>query len=219
MLKKILVGAAVLGLTAAALANGNGVSTIAAPVSDFDPGFVIGLQAGLGSAGWYRLKDSEKIENDNSLAGRLYVGYDFTKNWGAELGYVYFGSKTTIKSNDGNNTQYSDIRTQIIDLVGVGTIPIVDSFDIYGKAGLAYLMSKGIKSGGNNSVGDNDKQNNVGVALGIGADYYFTDNIWMDLSWTTYLTGKKFGKYGSTTSVGNYQPDANFYAIGIGYDF
>lgn len=219
MLKKMLIGIAALGLSAAALANGNSVVT-AAPASDFNPGFYLGLQAGLGSAGWYRLENDFKVENDNSLTGRLYFGYDFTKNWGAELGYVYFGSKTTVKNN-AKTTTYGDIRTQIIDLVGVGTIPIVDTFDIYGKAGVAYMMSKGIRNAKDSDgayLGSDDKQNNLAAVLGIGADYYFTPDLWMDLSWTTYMAGKKFGDNG-TVPVGNYQPDANFYAIGIGYSF
>lgn len=219
MLKKVLVGAAALGLTVAALANGNSVPVVTAvPASEFNPGIYLGLQAGYGVAGWYRVKDDYSVSDDNGLAGRLLLGYDFTKYWAAEVGYTYFGGKSKLK--DGASTAVSEIRTQAFDLVAKGKIPVVDKFDIYGKAGIAYLMSKGIRKAvdaGDSWVGSNDKQNNVAAVLGLGADYYFKPNLWMDLSWTKYIVGKKFG--GTTSYVDNYQPDTDLFVLGLNYKF
>jgi len=229
MVKKLLVGAAALGLTVAALANGNSVSEstalAAVPASEFNPGIYLGLQGGYGLSGWKRADGSDlKVSDDASLTGRVFIGYDFTKYWAMELGYAYFGSKTKIR--DTSNTLASEITTQAFDLVGKGKVPVVDNFDIYGKFGIGYLMSKGIQkaqgtfSDGTYYLGEKDKQNNVAGVVGVGAEYYFMPNLWMDLSWTRYMTNAKFGTtQGSTNYFGKYQPDADFYALGVAYKF
>jgi len=219
MLKKMLIGVAAFGLTAAALANGNSVVTAAPIASDFNPGMYLGLQAGLGQAGYYRFKgydDSNNaitVDDDNSLTGRIFAGYDFTKYWAAEFGYTYFGSKAKVTDNGSGNQKIStSIRTQMVDLVAKGKLPVLDQFDIYGKAGVVYSFSS--FSGTDLSDGTKDASNdrNFGAALGIGADYYFMPNLWMDVSWTTHMYGKKFNS-------SSYQPDSNFYALGLAYKF
>jgi len=223
MFKKLLIGAAALGLTAAALANGNAVSSaavVAAPASEFNPGIYIGLQGGYAQAGWYRLKGdtitsvgTTKVTDDGVIGGRVYVGYDFTKNWALELGYLYFGTKTKFKAND---TTYGDIRTQAFDLVGMGSIPVTDDFDVYGKLGVGYLMSKGLTQTA--GLFEKDKQNNFAAVVGFGVEYTFVQNWAVDLSWTRYIVNKK-AVYGGNATYGSYQPDADFYAIGIEYKF
>jgi len=236
MLKKILIGVAALGLTAAALANGNTVSEstalAAVPASEFDPGIYLGLQGGYGLSGWKRVEgDAAKVSADGGLSGRAFVGYDFTKYWAMELGYTYFGPKTKVK--DASGTVLSQIRTEAWDLVGKGKIPVVDSFDIYGKLGVGYLMSKGIQKASTTFssdtvyVGEKDKQNNIAGVVGVGAEYYFMPNLWMDLSWTRYMTNAKSGMTYTGTldsnatvyANGKYQPDADFYALGVAYKF
>jgi len=227
MLKKIFIGIAALGLTATALANGNSVPLTTAtttPANNFNPGIYLGIQGGYAIAGWYRINNEMlndtgtsvmKVKDDSGIGGRVFVGYDFTKNWAAELGYMYFGSKTKLKVND---TTYGDVTTQAFDLVGKGKIPIVDKFDIYAKLGIGYLMSKGLQHFGGNTLFTKDKQNNISGVVGFGVDYYFMPNLWMDLSWTRHIVDKK-GSDSSGNAYGKYQPDADLYALGIAYKF
>lgn len=221
MLKKILVGAAALGLTAAVLANGKTAISAGIPASEFNPGIYLGVQAGLGESNWKNGKSGYndfKVSDDTGLAVRIFAGYDFTKYWAAEVGYTYFGSKTKIKNA---TTTLSDISTQAFDLVGKGKIPVVDRFDVYGKAGIGYVVSSGINKGAVENayyIGSHDQQNNFGVLLGMGAEYYFTPSLWMDLSWTRTILRKGFGETASTY-YSQYQPDPDFYALGIAYKF
>lgn len=217
MLKKILIGLAVLGLTVAALANGNSVPVVTTvPTSEFNPGIYVGLQGGYGVNGWYRIKPEFDVSNDEGLTGRVFVGYDFTKTWALEAGYTYFSSESKIKDS---SIVMSEIRTQAFDLVGKLKVSVINNFGVYAKAGVVYLMSKGINKGSDGYyIGTKDKQNNLGVAMGLGAAYYFTPSLWMDLSWTKNIIGRKLGQT-STTWFGPYQPDTDFYALGIAYKF
>lgn len=223
MLKKILIGVAALGLTAAALANGNSISEstalAAVPASEFDPGLYVGLQAGYGLTGWKKVQGADlSVSKDGNIAGRVLVGYDFTKYWAAEAGYTYFAKKTEIKAG---STLNGDVRTQAWDLVAKGKIPVVDDFEMYGKVGVGYLMSKGLQHT-SNSFFLKDKQNNFAGVVGAGAEYYFMPNLWMDLSWTRFMVANRCGNLvsgGTTYTYGKYQPDADLFALGVAYKF
>jgi len=221
MLKKILIGVAALGLTAAALANGNSISEstalAAVPASEFDPGLYVGLQAGYGLSGWKRVNgNAVDVSNSsaNNIAGRVLVGYDFTKYWAAEAGYTYFFKKAQLKAG---SVLEGDVRTQALDLVAKGKIPVVDQFDMYGKAGIGYLMSKGLQHTANIEFAK-DKQNNFAGVVGAGAEYYFMPNLWMDLSWTRFMVATGCGSSNGYT-FNKYQPDADLFALGVAYKF
>jgi len=222
MVNKILIGIAVLGLTATVLAEDSSISETVTSVSTFNPGVYFGLQAGYGEVGWKKVKGSTnnfRVNDDASLTGRIFVGYDFTKYWAAEFGYTYFSAKTKIQS-PSSGVALSDVRTQALDLVGKGKLPVQDNFDIYAKAGIGLMMSKGINKASNSgtTIGNADQQNNLAAVVGFGGEYYFNSNLWLDLSWTKNFVGKNFGQ---TTSsyYGPYQPNTDLYAVGIAYKF
>ena len=223
MFKKLAVSVAALGLYATALANGGIVTSTAiasSPISDFNSGVYLGVQGGYGVSGWKNVNgDSYKVSDADGFAGRLLIGYDFTKNWAIEAGFLYIGSNAKIKNTDG--TVLSDIRTQALDLVVKGKIPVADNFDIYAKLGPGYLMSKGLRKAVD-SDGDylfsKDNPQNLALVFGVGADYYFMPNLWLDLSWTGYLVNSKFGNVGNV-NFDKYKPNANFYALGLYYKF
>jgi len=83
-------------------------------------------------------------------------------------------------------------------------------------------MSNGLQSGkghhDNNWWFAKDKANNLGAVVGFVASYYFMPNLWIDLSWTRYIVNKKVG-YNGNAIYGDYQPDADLYALGIAYKF
>jgi len=226
MFKKIFAVTA-LSLSAAVFANGNIPMAPASVASDFDPGFYLGLQGGYGASGWDKV-DSQivllKSSNANSLTGRVFVGYDFTKNFALEVGYAYFGSKATL-TEMYYNTKDGEVRTQAFDLVGKGKIAFLDNFNVYAKLGIGYLMSNGLKSGAGQAAGyvstnwfTKDKVGNFGAVAGFGLSYYFMPNLWTDISWTRYIVNKKFGVRNGTV-YGDYQPDADLYALGLAYKF
>lgn len=230
--KIILVGALAMGLSAGAFAMGDDTAPATMPVaasSDFNPGIYIGLQAGYGNSGWttgssyidfYDASGNEYYGTLNQggktgFAGRVFAGYDFTKNFALELGYMRMFTKlaTDITGTKygpsgavlNTGTYHGTTLTQAFDLMGKLTVPFADTFGVYAKLGADYLMS----SYGSAFSGSTK---NFNVAYGAGLDYFITPNLVTDLSWTRYNGNQKLNS-------DKYQPFADFFALGISYKF
>ncbi len=122
-----------------------GHSNITAAVNDFN------------AVNWQNY--SASVKNASSgLAGRLFLGYQFTPNWAVELGYLkfhdadlkgdYTGSSNLVGSEEGmsiptNGENYSYkgvVKEHAFDLVGKGILPLENGFSLYGKLGIAYVQ-------------------------------------------------------------------------------
>ncbi|WP_146490073.1 OmpA family protein [Vibrio sp. T20] len=104
----------------------------------------------------------EKCEDD-SVAGGIYGGYNFTDNITLELNADYLGDYDTSFNNNGTPKTYSD-SIVAISLSPMYRLAIKQEFDIFFKAGPAYIM--------------HDDEDDVVLALGIGAEKQFSDD-WM----------------------------------------
>jgi OmpA-OmpF porin, OOP family len=198
MLKKslLITAIAAVAVSSVVFAKGdNAMSMPSAPVYDFNPGIVVGLQGGYANTGWDALS---LASGSTGIAGRAFVGFDFHKNFAVEGGYTYFGKKASI---DGLDT----FRTQAFDLVGKMKVPMDNGFGLYAKVGADYLMTK--ESGS----GESENQDHFGVVYGVGASYDITPNFVADLSWT------RFG--GNLELSEKFQPNADLYALGLAYKF
>ncbi|WP_342219373.1 outer membrane beta-barrel protein [Rickettsiella endosymbiont of Miltochrista miniata] len=177
-----------------------------------------------------------------SIAGRLAIGYQFTKNWAAELGYTQFGQQKSnlLMSNTSTTTEYVvspfiihgdpvivpvDVTTTTIvakeaitinqhafDIVGKGIYPISDKFNVYAKAGMAYLTTT-VKSKGDMQYQGKPatavfSKNNWAPEAGIGLTYDITPNVFIDTSFTHI---QPIGK--------NKPANIDFATVGIGYSF
>jgi OOP family OmpA-OmpF porin len=63
-------------------------------------------------------------------------GYHFNRNLGVEAGYSIVGD-TTVNTVTVGNTWHETMKTKIFQVVAVGTFPISDKFELFGKLGLA----------------------------------------------------------------------------------
>ncbi len=142
-----------------------------AAYADIDYGFYIGGDIGGARAGLNEdqiglalsLPRTFEVHQDvkTRALGRAYIGYQFNEYVGTELGYNYIQSTpvtitnpqavtivtvsgsppvttTTYKSSTANGKT----RQQALDLVLVGTLPLDYGVGIFGKLGVAYLVSK-----------------------------------------------------------------------------
>ncbi|MFA6408896.1 MAG: outer membrane beta-barrel protein [Gammaproteobacteria bacterium] len=212
MLKKILlVGAVALGLSSAAFANGADENVAAAPC-EFAPGINLGLQLGYALTGWKNLDLAGtpflNVNSANNFAGRIFAGYDFHKNFALELGYFRTFADAKLR-NAADSADVAKITTQAIDLLLKVKVPLVDCWGIYTKVGLAYLMSN---FNSNTSGYTIDNSHNFNAAYGAGVEYKITSNWTTDLSWMHYNGN-------ANISSANFQPNVNFFALGISYKF
>ncbi|MCD6055712.1 MAG: outer membrane protein [Gammaproteobacteria bacterium] len=98
------------------------------------------------------------------------LGYQFGQLFGLEVGAASFAPQ---KATAAGQTFTAD-RSYIYDLAGKFTFPIKDKFDIFAKAGPAF-MTRGASTD-SEELG-NYNEYGLGVAYGVGADYNFTQHV------------------------------------------
>jgi OmpA-OmpF porin, OOP family len=140
-------------------------SVYAAP--ETESGILIGIDAGRAEAHKYCDGVVDCDHADTSI--RADVGYQFTKNWSAELGYTSFG--TLFKSHD-NNFDASQ-KASAWTASGIGTLPFGEHFGVFGRAGVARYETN--NSGAVQGVPVKDRQD-VKPYFGAGVKFDFTKN-------------------------------------------
>jgi len=199
----------------------------------FTPGVYIGVQGGYADTGWDDFEGSPdtwllwspdtEVNDDKGFGGRVFLGYDAYDWLAFELGYLYVAHETDITSKHSAgpvpaNTEISDIRTQAIDLVGKLKSPTYEGFGLYAKAGVGYLMEDGRNKFADipraEDVFFKDDVDKFDLVYGLGLSYTIPnhDSWTFDLSWTRYESGH-------STLDNEWQPDLDFYALGLMYKF
>ena len=208
---KRIIAISVLGVSALGMVAANATSNGA---------YVTG-QLGLAANG-NQFKGTKDLPKDanfgktqktaKGLAGRIAIGYQFTPHWAAELGYLQLGqqkSDFTQGSGSSKFTQLFTIDQHAFDVLGKGIYPISDKFNVYAKAGMAYLTTtvKGnlVKE---KSIMAPLAKHNWAPEAGLGFTYNMTSNVFIDTSIT------------HIQPMGKNKPNSiNFAAVGIGYSF
>lgn len=138
-------------------------------------------------AGWYvgaglgltTVKDTGGTENltsysrdSHSTGGKLFVGYQFTENFGIEGAYTDFGKETFSYTATGV-TGSGDLKANAFTLAATGRLPLGNSFALLGKAGAAGMQVKyrdsWVDSGTPGSL--NGNKTTVVPMLGVGFEY------------------------------------------------
>lgn len=112
---------------------------------------------------------------NTASAWRVSVGYDFTPNWGAELGFADYGSAAlgvaTVPVVFAGRTfpvgaSLGQWKAWGYELAGIGTMPLSREFGVFGKLGLAQTTIN-LTVPGTRSVTNT-------IAWGFGAKYAVT---------------------------------------------
>jgi OOP family OmpA-OmpF porin len=110
------------------------------------------------------------VDGDDS-GFKIYGGFQFTKHWGAEVGYVDFG-KAGIRGSVIGIPFTGDLGITAFTLAGTGTLPLGTNFALLGKVGLAQWEADASVSGAG-SASDSGSD----MFYGIGARYSFNKNL------------------------------------------
>ena len=146
----------------------------------FAEGFSIG--ASIGSAKIAVDDSSAGIDFDaTDLGWKIFGKYMFNDNWGLELGYVDLGAP-----DDTILTVPVEISADGIDLYLIGSIPLSDSFDLFGKVGaIAWDAEISTPTPGVPSESDDGTD----LALGVGVSLHASDTFsilgefeWFDIA-------------------------------------
>jgi opacity protein-like surface antigen len=143
----------------------------------------------------------------NQFGTRAYMGYQLNHYAAFEGGIDYF---TGVKYDTKNVPTCSSVQARVrgFDIVGKGSLPVY-SFDIYGKAGVAFIYqtySGALNPDTNNACGDSTHQTKFSPTVSIGGSYAFNQNWVTDISW-------------NRIQVGGVIKSVDFFGLGISYHF
>lgn len=137
----------------------------------------------------------QKVPDEKDTAWKLFGGYQFNRNFAAELGYHHLGEV----SRGGVTTE-----ARAWDLVGLGILPVANTLSAYGKLGLYYGQTE------RRTTGVNAKENDNGLTYGVGVQWDAIPALGVRLDWQRY---DQMG--GPTTGEG----DVDVLSVGVLYRF
>ncbi len=143
---------------------------------------------------------------------RLQGGYRFNPYLAVEAGYIDFGKAKYQASYTGGSAQ-GTLKAGGFDVVGLASLPLNDSFSIFGKAGLvaARVKSNLIAVGGAAGASGRASDNSIRPLLGVGALYKLTDHVDLRADYD-HVSG-----LGSSSKTG--KMDSNMVSLGAAYNF
>lgn len=175
-------------------------TAVAAPAFAADTGFYAGVTLGRSSTGT-PYSNATLTKSTDTVLGVL-GGYQFTKNWGAEAQYTGAG-KFSGNIPGGTFTGKSDA----LSLAAVGTLPLNDSFSLYGKLGFASVKTTLTTSPASANTG----ASRTAATFGLGAQYNVTPAIGIRFGWDRYAA--------AVTGVGTSKYNDNVYSLGAVFKF
>jgi OOP family OmpA-OmpF porin len=139
--------------------------------------------------------------DDKDTAWKIFGGYQFNKNLGVEAGYTNLG-----KPSLGDAISTTTIKVKGFEVLAVGTLPINQQFDIYGKAGF-FRWDLDVSDNVFGSI----SESGTDLTFGIGAKYNFSKSLGIRLEW------QRYNDIGNETTTG--KSDSDFIGIGIVFKF
>lgn len=142
---------------------------------------------------------------DDDTGWKVFVGYQFTANWGAEVAYVNFGKPVRGTATVTGVPVTLDAEASGWQLAGVGTMPINDQFSVFGKLGIFRSDVDITAAGGGVSVSLSG--NHTDLTYGIGARWDFTKNV------GAQLEAQRFNDVGDKNTTG--EQNINLFTLGL----
>lgn len=170
----------------------------AAPAFAADEGFYAGLTLGRSSTS-NPYNGATMTKSSDTVLGVL-GGYQFTRNWGAEAFYTGAGKFSTVQ---GANS--SSGKTDVWGIDAVGTLPVTDTFSMFGKLGYASA-----KTSASSTALTLAGATRGAATYGLGLQYNASSAVDVRLGWD---------RYGAATVGGNIAGvkdnfNSNVYSLG-----
>ncbi len=161
-----------------------------------ESGFYIG--GTLGNAKISNFGNAVLTKSSDSVYGGL-VGYQFDKNFGVEAQFTGVGKFTTATISG---------KGDAFGVAAIGTLPLSDSFSLYGKLGFASSKTK-ISDATGTYLG----ASRTAATYGLGVQYNVSPQIGIRLGWDRYGSAVKTNA-GNTTNF-----NSNVWSAGVIYAF
>ncbi|MEY5003703.1 MAG: hypothetical protein RL678_1512 [Pseudomonadota bacterium] len=166
------------------------------------------VKVGVGQ-GQYKIPGDSERKTAFSLA----FGQSLSENWGYELGYINFG-KVSANGTEAGLDVRTQARTESLYAAAVGTLPLSESFSLFGKLGIAVNYTKfnsviavpnPIPGGPAQALRASESETKAKPMIGVGAAYNFSKQIavtaeyqyfgkvYSDLKVDAWTVGLKYG--------------------------
>lgn len=178
-------------------------TALAAPMAAYAEGAYVGVNVGRSEQ---KLSiDTQGSAKDNATAYKLYGGYDVTKNFGVEAGYIDFGKASVVDSV--GDTLSSKLTSFYV--AATGTLPLSEQFSLFAKLGVSFNRTKADVqlSGVTSRLGS---ENRTTPLLGIGAAYNFSKNL---------ALVAEYENFGKVIKEEGYNLKADLFSVGLRYKF
>lgn len=152
-------------------------SAVAAPAFAADSGFYAGLNLSRSSVS---TPSGTVLTKKNDTVYGVIAGYQFNQNWGVEAQYTGAGKFATTTSSGKADT---------FSVAAIGTMPISDTFSLYGKLGFASTKTKVSGTGATGA-------SRSAATYGLGVQYNATPAVGIRFGWD------RFGATVTDTTVG-----------------
>jgi outer membrane immunogenic protein len=187
------------------------------------PGTYIGANLGIGGIQTKKM-DTEGLSNYkfniNGLAGRVNAGHLFGQNsfnYGIEVGYaMYQSNKYTI-----GDTASFIYKGYNIDILGVAQYNFNSNWNIFSKAGVAYVHQKTTTSEDKFFNPYTDSKNKFLPEVAIGGGYEFDNGLGLNLTFSHIFGNnpEQFNSVNMTRDNLNKVASVNMLTLGINYKF
>ncbi len=135
-------------------------------------------------------QNSVNFESNNKpVPYKLYGGYNFTNNYGIELGYKNFGT-SNIGPVVSNINQFRS-KTDAFYIAGKGSLALDESWSVFGKLGVALTRSNFVGTGELNPLNGDDNKSRL--YAGAGVAYNINKNIALTLELEHFGEAKSKG--------------------------
>jgi OOP family OmpA-OmpF porin len=168
--------------------------SIASAPAFADSGLYIGGTLGRASTSNF---GSPLTSSSASVYGGL-VGYQINQNFGVEAQYTGAGKFSTATMSG---------KSDILTIDAVGSMPVSDSFSIYGKIGMGSSKTKV-----SDATATYQNASRTALTYGLGVQYAATPNVGIRFGWDRY--GSAVSNAGVKTNI-----NSNVLAAGVVYGF
>jgi hypothetical protein len=168
-----------------------------------------GINSALGAQG-ASVSSGTSDRQENAYSANL--GYRFTPNWAAEIGYAdlgHFGYQANLAGSGGAVTGV--FKSQGATAAGVGILPLKNGFSLYGKLGVIDANTELTAKPSNPAIAlSNSKHSSAGLLTGLGASYDVTPALAVTTEWN---------RYGNVGNASTASGSVNTYTVGLRYKF
>lgn len=144
-------------------------------------------------------------EDDKDNAYKVFLGYQFNRLVGMELGYFHLGQFNLQARNAGGGTLDGKFLMQGVNLDVVGTLPITDNFAALGRIGGQYARTRDTFGGSVPIANRTPSERELNLKLGVGLQYAFSPAI---------MVRAEVERFRINDAVGN-KPTVNFYSASL----